>query len=110
MTDLRKLIEAVEGATDNGNSAALINNRIASMSRNNGQYWPSRDVMKAFDGSLDAAKALHEALLQGYDYVLSHTNGGLTIHADVGGEADAFADNPARAWLLAILKAYEAQQ
>ena len=61
----------------------------------------------AFEGSLDAAKALHEAVLPGWDWVIGRTNDGLTIHANVGNEAEAFDDCPARAWLLAILRALQ---
>ena len=68
----------------------------------------------AFSGSLDAALALHEALLPGWVY-------GLNIgfqrkaHAVVGRPGVSFftgdndTGNPARAWLLAILRAVEAQ-
>ena len=65
---------------------------------------------KAFEGSLDAAKALHEALLPGWDWVIGRTNDGLTVHANVGNEAEAFDDCPARAWLLAILRALHSME
>ena len=68
-----------------------------------------RSGFRAFDGSLDASKALHEALLPGYDWIIGRTNDGLTVHANVGSEAEAFDDCPARAWLLAILTALIAQ-
>lgn len=76
-------------------------------------------VLGAFNGSLDAAKALHEALLPGWTTVLGQnahhgdwsaivrlTEDGEITHEYYGGAEDA----PARAWLLAILRAYAAQQ
>ena len=66
----------------------------------------------AFEGSLDAAKALHEAVLPGAWAHVRYT--GEYGHATVdvkGEEYDANnADNPARAWLLAILRALHAQE
>lgn len=58
---------------------------------------------KAFSGSLSAAKALHEELLPGWDFeVNNHV-------AEVRRRRVAFSaeclDEPARAWLLAILDA-----
>lgn len=107
MSDLDKLIEVVEHATDGGNSAALINNRIASTARDNGECWPSNDVMKAFDGSLDAAMALHEILLPGWVFVVSE--GSASVLEKGNGFATMekhYSNNPARSWLIAILKAY----
>lgn len=76
-------------------------------------------VLGAFNGSLDAAKALHEALLPGWTTVLGQnahhgdwsaivrlTEDGEIAHEYYGGADDL----PARAWLLAILRAYAAQQ
>ena len=70
-------------------------------------------VTEAFHGSLDAAKALHDALLPGWDWTM-HGNGQAAlwppgsideqnagcIEADIEGQ-------PARALLLAILRALE---
>ena len=73
---------------------------------------------RSYHGSLDAAKALHEAVLPGWDYLLCSDG-------SAGGEAegpiavvlpdacadhdrdtyDSGSDNPARAWLIAIIKA-----
>lgn len=67
----------------------------------------------AFHGSLDAAKALHEAVLPGwavwdksrtyFGYEVALTNGNL----DANGCSKV---SEARAWLLAILKALIAQE
>ena len=77
----------------------------------------------AYNGSLDAAKALHEAVLPGWDYIL--TNAGEHGGESPGpmaavGERDALerGDEPfkastnilARAWLLAILKALDSME
>jgi len=63
----------------------------------------------AFTGSLDAAKALNEAVLPGWTYQ-DHLRRGLRYTSYIGkGIEDeplhAESDNPARAWLLAILRA-----
>ena len=64
----------------------------------------------AFFGSLDAAKALHEALLP--DLLWEITPLGNVYNRDIEYNqlSRAFVtSNPARAWLIAILKAYRAQ-
>ncbi len=55
------------------------------------------------NGSLDAAKALHDAVLPGPLW-LTFCGDGATIGVN-GEEYTGKADNPARAWLLAILSA-----
>ena len=87
---------------------------LARAARDVGGMWPSYDVIKAHGGSLDAAKALHEALLPGWTAVLGQnahhgdwsaivrlTEDGEIAHEYYGGSDDF----PARAWLLAILRA-----
>lgn len=75
----------------------------------------------AYNGSLDAAKALHEAVLPGcsqYSIVTDPTclrvnvawwPDGLSGKREISGEA-WHGGNPARAWLLAILRALIAQE
>jgi hypothetical protein len=93
--------------------------------------WPSGRVIgsdwlheyalafKAHEGSLDAAKALHEAVLPdkgwGVEWVAKHPHmmsDGRAYRADVGWGTrhKGSADTPARAWLLAILSALIAQE
>lgn len=63
---------------------------------------------RAFQGSLDAAKALHEALLPGWFVDIrwwTAMNGGAI--AEVGNSHNGKSENPARAWLIAILRAVE---
>lgn len=65
-------------------------------------------VWSAYKGSLDAAKSLHEKLLPGCSAVIQ-TNGTVqTIGPNYERHTGVAVDAPARAWLIAILKAYEA--
>ena len=65
---------------------------------------------EAFSGSLDAAKALHEAVLPGWSAVIQ-TNGAVQLHCPVhGAQTPAYNNDPARAWLLAILDALIAKE
>lgn len=86
-----------------------------------GKHWPQ--VLNAASGSLDAAKALHEALLPGWEVnaSMSPCQGGweTAINLWNGRMApdsceviilDHEADTPARAWLLAILDALIAKE
>lgn len=61
-------------------------------------------------GSIDTAKALHEALLPGWSCAMN-TNGSAQVIGPMWerfhGECE---DNPARAWLLAVLKALAAAE
>lgn len=71
-----------------------------------------KTIYAAFSGSLDAAKALHEAVLPGWHWSLYDDNGigiyeaQIEVH-DWQGEPISGASkcNPARAWLIAILRA-----
>lgn len=108
MSDLSKLIVAVEaGIIANPTHA----NEFDAVGRENGT---ARD---AYCGSLDVAKKLHEALLPGWVWdvgvyadsepyhfaCVTKLTEGVAKDAHDGTDLD-----PARAWLLAILKAYEA--
>lgn len=83
-------------------------------------YW----ARYAFHGSLDAAKALHEAVLPGWTVRLCAytTHGNSPPHVHVfrmrqteddpvrsGNSSGYEGDNPARAWLLAIIRALIAE-
>lgn len=111
MIDLRNLIEAVEAGTVKNPSHA---NEFAAVGRAGGY---ARD---AYQGSLDGASNLHGSLLPGWDFSVS-TSWVTISEAEVSaprkgsfkGRMDPFGKTlpdmtPARAWLLAILKAYEA--
>lgn len=111
MTDLDKLIEAVEAGDEPALYAAL--RAIASAARDKGDYWPAHDATKAFDGSLDAALRLHEALLPGWNVqrlfgpYVNDPQWRMTVKemALHGPEVSALGPTPAHAWLLAILRA-----
>lgn len=75
-------------------------------------YWVML-MGEAFDGSLDAALRLHDALLPGWGWETG-VNATFTSIAQVwkDGRSSAFqgvSEHPARAWLLSILRALKAQ-
>jgi hypothetical protein len=59
--------------------------------------------------SLDAALALAERVLPGWDFIVGRTNGGLTIHAQVGPGEMQFGNTPALALCIAVLRATATQ-
>lgn len=80
-----------------------------------------RSIMRAYDGSLDAAMALHNAVLpkiSQYSIVTDPTCIKVTVAAWPNGlNSEAFITglgwhegNPARAWLLAVLRAMLTQK
>ena len=78
-------------------------------------FTPDR-AEQCYFGSLDAARALHEALLPGWEWCVDgvdalvqepHLPGRITQAKPVYGAAQG---NPARAWLLAILDALIAKE
>lgn len=108
MSDLDKLIAAVEA----GRNATwfTIEQAISRPARSNEVEW----AQAAADGDLNAALRLHEALLPGcvvhdltqyphfWHVVLNDNTPPHFFHGK--------ADNPARAWLLAILRALQAKE
>lgn len=73
------------------------------------------DAVDAFDGSLDAAKALHEAVLPGWGWHIRQDGDGcyascLYPKHSLVTPGSGESDNPARAWLIATLKALAAQE
>ena len=71
----------------------------------------------AYKGSLDAAKALHESVLPGWEWGVTcnaeQPNGPAAFVAEWGDYQNGFeamSDTPARAWLLAILEALISQE
>lgn len=74
----------------------------------------AEDAKNAYNGSLDAAKALHEAVLPGWGYAVSpqyaRVVDPIPLYGSPNKSKDAInADNPARAWLIALLKALIAE-
>ena len=98
MSDLRALIEAVEAGGDLPRPLPFAVSDAAC-------------IIGAYNGSLDAALALHEELL-GYDWGIASfsLNGEVSVKRNRPLDVQyGFADmDPARAWLLAILRAKEA--
>lgn len=103
---LKGLIDAV----DAGDVIAAINWSIFGWKDHSAEC--CANIFKAHNGDLNAAKALHDALLPGW--IFDVTNGSAFVMRDLP-DADLThdmcpqylgeADSPARAWLLAILRA-----
>lgn len=66
-----------------------------------------KSAWKAYNGSLDSAKALHEAMLPDWWFAIQPTGAtvGKMERPHDGNVFDGANQNPARAWLLAILRA-----
>ena len=106
MSDLDKLIEAVEAG-----SLPTFPETVRAV---RGADADAVDVDMAFNGYLDAALSLHEALLPGWGWETG-VNATFTSIAQVwkDGRSSAFqgvSELPARAWLLAILRAVKAKE
>ena len=67
-------------------------------------------ALAAFEGSLDAAKALHDAVLPGWWCGVRISTKPRAVLGDFGRNFKAYDSNPARAWLCAILKALIARE
>lgn len=102
-TALRQLIEAVEAGTQ---SPFITLSDAEVLAFNQEQI---NLIQKANAGSLDAAKALHEALLPHYGWKVEGDNTAW-VWWSLSNEWSGKSTTAARAWLIAILKAYEAQQ
>lgn len=114
MTALKDLLAKVEAGLDTAHDHARA---FPSESAYGHCTW--HDSHKASGGSLDAAKALHDAVLPGWSpsigqnvhhcywfaHLLRADNGSI-----VGDYEWSAIDNPARAWLSAILHALIAQE
>lgn len=109
---LQRLIDAVEGGYWPGDTAQQL-----------GEECHLR-AYAAFNGSLDAAKYLHDALLPGWlkniNFIeFADGRAACTMFGPLAEDAgkwefapkfESVADCPARAWLLAILRAYQQVQ
>ena len=69
-------------------------------------------ALNAYTGSIDAAEALHGAVLPEWNWNLGKQAASVFLmrHPYDGNIHEARYDNPARAWLIAILKALIAQE
>lgn len=114
MTDLQKLIEAVEAGTATTNDF-----HCAPFDRcMNGEFTMAVNAYHGH-GDVNAALALHKALLPGFIFSLREgCRGGYLAHiydnrdedALPSGPFDALSSSPDRALLLAVLRAYAAQR
>ena len=104
---LRALLAHVEAGTATGGPDALAVPReqsrlIAEAFGDDDDIWSN--FVAAHDGSLDAAKALHDAVLPGWGW---HVEPGEACiwHPDTHGISRdvVWNDVPARAWLIAII-------
>jgi hypothetical protein len=105
MTDLDRLIAAVEAGTATKYSVFNKYDRTWDAMKLHG-----RDASLAYEGSLDAALRLHRDLFADWVAVI-HTDGGVVL-SDANMDRNYSAscnDNPARSWLLAILRALKAR-
>jgi hypothetical protein len=110
LIELRDKVKAGEA-----HEVQVVAKMIASAARDTGNMFPQNDVVKAYNGSFDAAKALHDALLPPINqYTIDEGPSGCGCHLCIwpdglSGERElqfkGLAETPARAWLLAILEA-----
>ena len=106
---LDKLIEAVKAGDDD--AVRDISRAIACAARDNGEFFPGYDLLKGYHNgynALDSAKAVHDVLLPGVRVeIFGPVDGewGVTLP----GIDTVFGPDLARAWLLAILKAKQAE-
>lgn len=111
MTDLDKLIEAVEAGNPEWDADFMDGLIDWDMNPR-----PAILVLNAWNGSLNAAKRLHDALLPGWGWDLCDDGEAKVFEYTSSDDSAPFddyigvcRDNPARAWLLAILRAVKAK-
>lgn len=71
------------------------------------------DMVRAYNGSLDAAMAMHEAVLPNRYWNMAEFDGAWTVQIPVSTfkRYEATSEhNPSRAWLIAIIKALISQR
>ena len=104
MTELDKLIEAVEAGT-------IPRHDLDAFIPWRGPDIHFGDSHDAYRGSLDAAKRLHDALLPGWGWDLCDDGEAKVFEYTSSAEeyVGVCRDNPARSWLLAILRAVKAR-
>ena len=102
MTDLERLAAAIEAGT-----IGQFRNLDSEFGHGNGIH-----AKRAYNGSLDAAKALHDAVLPGWIYLIRSQVVGVSSsdHDDPVWYNKIHTGTPARAWLLAIVRALIAKE
>ena len=109
MTAHSELVARLEGASEGSRELdAEIDVVFPSPGTPPNYEWP-RELVPAYSTSLDAALALASRVLPGWDFIVGRTNGGLTIHAQVGPGEMQFGNTPALALCIAVLRAKEPQ-
>ena len=118
---LAKLIEAVEAGTATGGPDAMVvpfeMGELIQIVTGDDDALLS-DFVEAHDGSVDAAKRLHDALLPGWHLSEMHEAAdpgeypgqhwlAVVARRKSAHAVEANASDPARAWLLAVLRALE---
>ncbi len=116
MTDraaLTKLLEMVEAGTGGPDTIwgstyvvpSATSRLIEAAFGDDDEIWGN--VVAAHDGSLDAAKALHEAVLPGWEWGRNAETGTMWVRRQIGWSAYFTTEcaDPARAWLIAIIRA-----
>jgi len=100
---LQNLLERVEA----GKRLTMAD--TACLGQGRGQLHTAKQGLEAYNGSLDAAKALHEAVLPGWFPGVSqniHSGEWLAwVQDKVTHHFSRSGADPARAWLIAILRA-----
>ena len=108
MTDLLKLAERVEA----GETSVVLQYALTR------EFGNESDLIEsAINGSLDAAKTLHDAVLPGWIYTINWYRPTMKLSAEVyvaetGGTEKDFrgaSETPAAAWVAAILRAKHAE-
>lgn len=105
LEQLEQLAAAIEAGEDRSDWMPWID----PMDRTRGILpYKFANLPAAYNGSLDAAKALHDAVLPGWFPGLSqniHDGRWFAWVQTKETHSTAYSDNPARAWLLAIVRA-----
>ena len=103
MTRKEALAELI-GKVEAGDDFGIVPKAQACLGAFDPNYGVGEIACRAFGGSLDASKALHEAVLPEWDWCIT-PHGASVYSPHDNNPTDGDLDNSARAWLLAILKA-----
>jgi hypothetical protein len=101
MSALTRLADAVEAGTATDFQFYTFRDGLS------GTVAETKTMIRAYNGSLDAAKALHEAVLPWWDWSVDNIGRSqfCAVVYDGAKTISAFNHNPARALLLAIIRA-----
>ena len=113
MTDRKAALQALLDAVETGEVVQALDAVAIWPTDALSMAVPWLDACKASQGSLDAAMALHEAVLPGWEWRLRNNRAwvwaGITCFGGDETEDTDMKGLPARAWLAAILKALIAE-